>query len=239
MLKKRCEQCGVEYAVRPSQVDTRRFCSRECYKKWMMSDNNDIRGENHPSWKGGTIKKICEQCGEEYECKPSREDRSHFCSKECFNEWQSENMRSENHPSWKGGMVIKRCEQCGDEYETQRSWADKSRFCSKECMGKWSSGENCRFWKGGISFEPYCPKFSEKFREGVREKFGRVCFLCPTTEEENGRKLSVHHVSYHKDCLCDDSDCEFVPLCMRCHTKTNFNRDYWEQTIMEKLEVIL
>lgn len=93
-------------------------------------------------------------------------------------------------------------------------------------------------WKGGISFEPYCPKFNEAFKESIREKFGRVCFLCPTTEEENGRKLAVHHVSYNKDCLCDDSDCEFVPLCLECHGNSNHDREYWEAVIMEKLEAI-
>jgi len=91
-------------------------------------------------------------------------------------------------------------------------------------------------WKGGVSFEPYCPKFNEAFKESIREKFGRVCFLCPTTEEENGKKLAVHHVSYNKDCLCDDSDCEFVSLCLKCHGKSNNDREYWERVIMNKLE---
>lgn len=96
-------------------------------------------------------------------------------------------------------------------------------------------GENSHLWKGGVSFEPYCHKFNKRFKESIREKFGRVCFLCPTTEEENGRKLNVHHVNYNKDCLCDDSECEFVPLCDSCHSKTNHNQDYWESYIMAAL----
>lgn len=97
------------------------------------------------------------------------------------------------------------------------------------------NGENNHMWNGGSSFEPYCPKFNEAFKESIREAFGRVCFLCPTTEVENGRKLSVHHVNYNKDCLCDDSVCEFVPLCIQCHAKTNGDRDYWEAHIMTNL----
>jgi len=110
------------------------------------------------------------------------------------------------------------------------------------------SGENSPAWKGGVSFEPYCPHFNEPFRESIREKFGRVCFLCPITEEEQinamrsrGKrpyKLSVHHVNYNKECLCDDSECEFIPLCLACHGKTNTNRENWESTIMEKLKMI-
>lgn len=102
-------------------------------------------------------------------------------------------------------------------------------------MREAEKGEKNHNWQGGISFEPYCPKFNEAFKESVREEFGRVCFLCPKTEEQNGRKLSIHHVNYNKDCLCDSSNCYFVPLCISCHTKTNFNRDYWEGLIMDKL----
>lgn len=106
----------------------------------------------------------------------------------------------------------------------------------KARIGKYT-GENNPAWQGGISFEPYCPKFNEEFKESIRERFGRVCFLCPTTEEENGKKLSVHHVQYEKNCLCDDIKCEFVPLCESCHGKTNHNREHWEVLILEKLAV--
>lgn len=97
------------------------------------------------------------------------------------------------------------------------------------------SGENNPNWQGGLSFEPYCEKFNNSFRESVREKFGRVCFMCPTTEEENRRKLSVHHVSYDKECMCNGVDCEFVTLCNKCHSKTNFGRELWERLIINVL----
>jgi len=106
---------------------------------------------------------------------------------------------------------------------------------TKKKIGEAQQGDKHHSWKGGVSFEPYCPKFNEAFKESIREKFGRVCFLCPTTEEENGRKLSIHHVQYEKNCLCDDIKCEFVPLCDSCHGKTNHNREHWEVLILEKL----
>lgn len=84
-------------------------------------------------------------------------------------------------------------------------------------------------WDGFINHLPYCEKFNYKFKERIRNKYNRVCFLCPKTEEENGQRLSVHHVNYHKNCLCDDVKCEFVPLCVSCHTKTNTNRSFWER----------
>lgn len=232
--KKTCEQCGEEYEVRPYRRDISRFCSHDCHDKW-RSEN--MCGENSRGWKGGKIIKTCEQCGEEYEVQPSWERSSRFCSRECYVDWQSENRYGENNPAWKGGKIIKKCDCCGEIFGTYPSLGEQ-RFCSAKCAGKWKSGVNSPMWKGGISFEPYCHKFNKAFKETIREKFGRVCFLCPTTEEENGRKLSVHHVNYNKDCLCDGSDCEFVPLCIRCHSKTNNSREHWEQTIMEKLEGI-
>lgn len=82
-------------------------------------------------------------------------------------------------------------------------------------------------WRGGISFEPYCPKFNEAFRERVREFFGRVCVECGTPE--NGRKMCVHHVNFNKMVCCDGTPPIFVPLCNSCHSKTNYDREYWEE----------
>ena len=109
-------------------------------------------------------------------------------------------------------------------------------FSGKNNPNYGKCGKESSNWRGGISFEPYCPAFNEKFKEYIRDKFGRVCFLCPRTEKENGRKLSVHHVNYNKNCFCeDDIDCQFVPLCSKCHSKTNHNREYWEREITTKL----
>lgn len=110
----------------------------------------------------------------------------------------------------------------------------KGRKHSDETMKK-LTGENSVHWKGGISFEPYCPKFNKKFKESIRNKFERKCFLCNKPETDNGKKLCVHHVNYDKNCLCNDIKCEFVPLCNSCHSKTNNNREYYENMITEKL----
>lgn len=91
-------------------------------------------------------------------------------------------------------------------------------------------GENNGNWKGGVSFEPYCEKFNNEFKERVREFFGRQCVVCNKTEDENGRRLDVHHVNYDKSSCCSDVKPLFVPLCIRCHAETtNKNREYWEQ----------
>lgn len=88
-------------------------------------------------------------------------------------------------------------------------------------------------WRGGTSFGKYCPKFNPKFKERVREFWGRKCGICGRIESTLSRKLSVHHVNYEKMSCCNDAPPLFIPLCNACHTKTNFKREYWEHSLTE------
>ena len=92
--------------------------------------------------------------------------------------------------------------------------------------------ENHPNWKGGISFEPYCPKFNENFKEKCRRYWKRKCGICGLNEYENkmkwDQKLSIHHVNYNKDALCNNQSNLFIPLCKKCHAKTNGYRIWWE-----------
>ena len=97
---------------------------------------------------------------------------------------------------------------------------------SKSHKGKYT-GEKCSAWKGGVSFEPYCPKFNNEFRERVRAFFGYQCVECGTPQ--NGKLLAVHHVNFNKGTCCDNSIPLFVALCDSCHGKTGHNRPYWQE----------
>jgi hypothetical protein len=91
------------------------------------------------------------------------------------------------------------------------------------------------FWYGNIRYDdnPYCEKWTAELRERVRAYFNYICFECGTPQ--NRRKLNVHHIHYNKKTCCDGSPHDMVPLCPECHTKTNFNRDYWEDRLTELL----
>lgn len=93
-------------------------------------------------------------------------------------------------------------------------------------------GDKHPFWNGGSSFFPYCPKFNEILKEKIRERDSRICQLCGCTEEENGQKLSVHHVHYDKP----NCNPDLIALCNRCNLKVNSNRDYYETLFMKQLE---
>ena len=56
-----------------------------------------------------------------------------------------------------------------------KHWSEEKRTqMSLSHMGL-QSGPNSPRWKGGISFEPYCEKFNEEFKERVRAFFGYRC----------------------------------------------------------------
>lgn len=72
-------------------------------------------------------------------------------------------------------------------------------------------------WDGYISNGEYCELFDEVCKERVREKYNRLCFICDKNENDNGRKLDVHHVDKNKTQGCDDVEWKLVPLCRSCH----------------------
>ena len=118
----------------------------------------------------------------------------------------------------------------------ERASGNKLSIETRLKMSESRKGEKNPAWMGGISYGDYCAKFNPKFKEKIRAKYNYRCFLCGKTTKENGRRLSVHHVNFNKDCLCDNSDCKFVPVCINCHNKTSNNRDYWELMIMYMIE---
>lgn len=93
-------------------------------------------------------------------------------------------------------------------------------------------------WKGGISYEPYCPLFNDDLRRRIRLFFDNECVLCGKSTKENGQELSCHHVEYNKSACCDGLPVHFAALCKRCHTKTNNNRSWWETVIHRIIDEI-
>jgi hypothetical protein len=117
------------------------------------------------------------------------------------------------------------------------SHSDISRkHMSEAHIGK-QCGELHPNWQGGISFEPYCQKFTDEFKERVRAFFGYQCQECGYVWQPNEKKLAVHHVNYKKDACCSsDITPLFVPVCPNgCHAKTNHNRIFWEYWFTEMI----
>ena len=172
----------------------------------------------------------CETCGEFRV--PLRQSYRTFCKScikkgntNCLGYKATDEAKANISAALKGNTHALGCKYT-EEIKANMSAARKGKYL----------GENASNWRGGISFLPYCIKFNNRYKNHIRNLFGNECFLCGLLEADNGRKLDVHHVNYNKDCGCDGAKCICVPLCMRCHMKTNYNRDYWQALIMEMLK---
>lgn len=117
-----------------------------------------------------------------------------------------------------------------DESKRKISEAGKGKKHTEETKRKMSGKNNPR-WKGGISFLPYCDRFNDRLKEHIRERDGRICQRCSKNEEENDKRLTVHHIHYDKENCYPD----LIALCVSCNSTVNQNRDYWEQHFMEML----
>lgn len=112
---------------------------------------------------------------------------------------------------------------------------------TKEKLRIANSGENSAMWKGGTSFQSYCPKFNERRKRAVRDFFSNICICCGKTVFENINKnkqyeLSVHHIDHDKEQGCDGKPFNLVPLCSTCHTKEICREEEYKKYINKTLD---
>lgn len=85
-----------------------------------------------------------------------------------------------------------------------------------------TSGKNNNNWLNGISFEPYSTDWTKTLKRSIRERDHYTCRLCGLQQTEE--TFLVHHIDYNKK-NCNPNN--LITLCRSCHTKTNYNREYW------------
>lgn len=95
------------------------------------------------------------------------------------------------------------------------AWTPEKRAAKSAIM----RGENNLFWNGGISFEPYCPRFNSQLKEQIRNRDNRTCVLCGKGEIQNGRRLCVHHIDGDKMQGCNGKRWYLCSLCISCNSK--------------------
>lgn len=109
---------------------------------------------------------------------------------------------------------------------------------SRMKMSEAKRGSKSVFWQGGISFEPYCPKFNNDLKRRVRDFFENRCVLCGRSRDDCHKELNVHHVEYDKQACCDGKPVHFAALCNKCHCKTNHGREHWEAMLHRIIDEI-
>ena len=86
--------------------------------------------------------------------------------------------------------------------------------------------ENHPLWLGGISNGEYGFEFNAELKQLIKETYRFTCQICkfeiPT--------LDIHHIDYNKKNNIIDN---LIPLCKKCHGKTNYDRDTWKKILTE------
>lgn len=105
---------------------------------------------------------------------------------------------------------------------------------SKKVLTLWTNpeyrekheGENHHLWSYGASFLPYTQDWTEDLKDSIRKRDGYKCGICSLSQNDQGRKLDVHHIDYDK-ANCDPYN--LISLCDSCHARTGFgNREMWK-----------
>jgi len=94
------------------------------------------------------------------------------------------------------------------------------------------SGSNNPNWNGGTSYIPYCIKFNKELKEQVRTRDNYTCQRCEITQEEHGKKLSIHHIHFDKENCYPD----LIALCRSCNSIVNSRKNGSEKRFMKNLK---
>ena len=121
-----------------------------------------------------------------------------------------------------------------EEFKSKVAAARKGKKHSKAVRAKMReshlgrlAGERNHNWLGGKSFEPYGIKFNASLKEEIKERDNHTCQVCG-----GGRNLAIHHIDYDKT---NNEKKNLISLCLSCHSKTNFDREYWQNAFQSHI----
>jgi hypothetical protein len=127
-MENECLNCGKKTRIKPSQVNRKKYCSRNC--------KTEHHKKNPPAfWKKITKKKtlLCDYCEKEFSKKQSEINKNNFCCLECCNLFKKENGHENNQHLKNRVKII--CEICRKTFEVPKNREFTARFCSKKCLG--------------------------------------------------------------------------------------------------------
>jgi 5-methylcytosine-specific restriction endonuclease McrA len=149
-------------------------------------------------------------------------------SKQRMSETRTGRYTGENSPSF-GKKHSEESKRKMSEAKMGKTSPRKGVILTEETKRKISEsaprGENHPNWNGGSSFLPYSSEWNGELREFIKSRDNNEC-QNPFCEHKNKKlQLQVHHIDYNKK---NSSQFNLITLCIRCHPKTNHNREYWE-----------
>jgi glycerol-3-phosphate cytidylyltransferase len=125
------------------------------------------------------------------------------------------------NPSYKDGRTNKKhyCKDCHKLIH----YTTASR--GKRCISCARQGKNNPNWLGGLSQNGYSYNFDTSLKNVIRSKDNYTCQICLKAGKY------VHHIDYNKK---NNNHNNLITLCLRCHIKTNYNRDCWKNYFQNK-----
>lgn len=120
-----CDNCGVQFKRKPSEVGKHNYCNNLCYK---AAAKSGTWGEEKKSGKCVP----CDNCNKNiYVKKHLLETYStHFCDIKCNGEWKSKFCIGEKAFNYKNKTLSIACLTCGKVFLSSR---DYSKYCSVSC----------------------------------------------------------------------------------------------------------
>lgn len=197
-------------------------CSRECHKKWQkeiqweerigIERAEEIRKErsksfklNNPSKKPEVAKKISESLKKYLKSNPG--------------------LRSGENNAFFGKKHTNERKQKWSESKKGK-WAYDQQQKEKQKLNT-PKREKHHNWQGGISNGDYGPEFNNDLKISIKESYNFTCQNCFLI----GLDLDIHHIDYDKR---NNSLYNLIPLCKKCHGKTNYDRDKWKEMFLKK-----
>lgn len=123
--------------------------------------------------------------------------------------------------------------ECPVGHKFESFWSDFSRQNCPICSHLNFFGSGNPAWRGGISFEPYCPIWSKvDFKESIKIRDDYKC-MNPGCRCRSDRMV-IHHIDYNKKNCVEPN---LITVCNSCNGVANFEREWhtaWYQSIMNK-----
>ena len=123
---------------------------------------------------------------------------------------------------------------CNNNHNNDITWCHwQEGIRCPTCDDIIKSGSGHPSWRGGISYEPYCPIWKDKeYKEDIKIRDGYRC-LNPYCYSKKPNYLVIHHIDYNKK-NCHPKN--LITICNSCNSMANKDRDWhktWYQAIIK------
>lgn len=127
-----CINCNKEVWRTPSELKKggkNIYCSQKCCIEFRRNNK-----ECNPNYKKENSF-LCSYCNKEIRVSINKQkrDEHHFCNRECFSKWESENRVGDKSYNYKNALSIYKCVLCD---KTFVSYSKNRKYCSLECKNK-------------------------------------------------------------------------------------------------------